>query len=248
MRRASEQGYRIDLFQTNLPGMTWRRLGHILRTRGIRGIIIDSHFHPGGHLSLDIAPFACVMRGYSNLRPNLHRVSHNHFQGLLLAIHFMRHLGYRRLGLALPPGLDRLTNNQWSTAFLTYQSQLATADRVPLLMAKTSLKQEIGPWLRRHKPDAILGNDAAIPVWLGEMGLEVPRDAGFANLDLDAATAPQAGIWQHMDLLGATAVDTLTGQMQRNEMGPPTLTRLILQEGSWKEGPTVVRQAPRRKK
>ena len=248
MQRATARGYRMDLFQIHQPGMTLRRMAQILRTRGIRGLIIDSHYHPRGHLPLDIAPFACVMRGYSNLRPNLHRVSHNHFQGLLLAVHFLRHLGYRRLGLFLPQRLDRLTNNQWTTAFLTYQSQVPASSRVPLHLAKGSPKQEIGPWFRRHKPDAILGNEAGIPNWLGDLGFAVPRDVGFANLDLDAEKSSQAGIWQHMDQLGASAVDTLTGQMQRNELGRPALAKLILQEGTWRDGPTVAPQAPQRRK
>jgi len=246
-RRAQELGYRLDLFQLHSLGMTSRRMGNILKARSIRGLIIDSHFHPKGHLSLDISPFSNIMRGYSNLRPNLNRVAHNHFQGILLAIHFLRRLGYRRPGLALMKALDRLTNHQWSAGFLVYQGSLPAAERVPLLLGRTSLKEEMMKWYFRHRPDVILGVPP-IDKWLTEEGLNVPKQVGFANLDLDVfPDQKQAGIWQSTDGLGATAVDALTTQMQRNEFGIPERPKLTLQEGIWKEGPTVCPQRLPRK-
>lgn len=74
-------------------------------------------------------------------------------------------------------------------------------------------------------------------------GFTVPGQLGFANLDLDASEDQgQAGIWQHMDKLGATAVDCVTAQMQRNECGLPDNPQLTLLEGVWRDGATVCMQ------
>jgi len=243
MQRAGELGCRMDLFQLRSAGMTARRMATILKTRAIRGIIVDSHLFPRGHLSMDISDFACVMRGYSNMLPKVHRLSHNHFQGILCAIHSLRHLGYRKIGFMLYEPFDLLVNNQWSAGYLTYQRNLQPSRRIPQLLYRDSSPQKIRQWIRRHQPDAILGlPDAYRLITLA--GFSVPGEIGFANLDLDAAPdQSQAGVWQHMDKLGSAAVDLVTAQMQRNECGLPANPQLTLLEGVWRGGSTVVKLA-----
>jgi LacI family transcriptional regulator len=241
-RRANELGYRMDLFQLRSTAMTSRRMASILKTRAIRGLIIDSHLFPRGHLSMDVSHFACVMRGYSNLLPKLHRVSHNHFQGVLCAIHSLRHLGYRRMGLVLDEKVDMLVNSQWTAGFLIYQRRVPASQRIPIHLSRKLSPEKIKQWIKRHRPDVILGMQYILPS-ITESGLAVPTDVGFANLDLDAsADKGQAGVWQHMDKLGSTAVDSVTAQMQRNERGLPDYPKLTLVEGVWRDGPTVCMQ------
>lgn len=238
--RAEEFGYRLDPFQLTTPEMSAQRMKAILHARGIRGIVINSSHVPRGHLSFDVSSFACALRGYSQLRPNLYRVSHNHFQGLLLAVHFLRRLGYRRIGMALQQAADTIVNEQWSAGFLSYQQGLPASLRVPLLRPKKWQKEELIRWFRSHSPDAIIGHDCTVTKWLKEADIDVPRQVGFANLDLDQSTEEgQAGIWQNLSEAGAAAVDMVTTQMQRNEFGIPANPRLLLIEGVWRAGITV---------
>ena len=227
-RRAIELGYKMDLFQLHDTAMTSRRMASILKTRAIRGLIIDSHLFPRGHLSMDVSHFACVMRGYSNLLPRLHRVSHNHFQGVLCAIRSLRHFGYRKIGLALEEKADMLVNNQWTAGFLTYQRRSPAGQRVPLLLVRKLSPQNMQRWIERHQPDVVLGLQYILPM-ITDSGFTVPGEIGFANLDLDGSIdQKQAGIWQSMDIVGATAVDSVTAQMQRNECGFPGNPQLTL--------------------
>ena len=241
-RRAEQLGYRMDLFQLHETAMTSRRMASILKTRAIRGLIIDSHLFPRGHLSMNVSPFACVMRGYSNLLPKLHRVSHNHFQGILCAIHSLRHLGYRRMGLVLDEKVDMLVNNQWTAGFLVHQRRVPASQRVPVHLSRKLSTEKIKQWMERHRPDVIIGMQYVLPLII-ESGFVVPREVGFANLDLDATSdQAHAGIWQHMDQLGSTAVDSVTAQMQRNERGLPKYPKLTLVEGVWRDGSTACAQ------
>ncbi|HEY8967200.1 MAG TPA: LacI family DNA-binding transcriptional regulator, partial [Candidatus Methylacidiphilales bacterium] len=184
-KRAEESGYSLDLHHLAAPNMSARRMKDILLARGVRGLVINSSHVPRGHLSLDVSPFACALRGYSQMRPNLHRICHNHFQSLLLAIHFLRHLGYRKIGLVLPRSLDALVNEQWSAGFLSHQQHLPASLRVPLLMPPRITREETARWFRRHKPEAVLSPDAAVRDWLREEGVDIPGDASFACLDLE---------------------------------------------------------------
>lgn len=239
LRRAGELGYQIDLLQINSSGMTARRMKSILKARSIRGLIIDSHLHARGHLSLDISHMACVMRGYSNLRPNLHRVSHNHFQGILAAIHFLRHMGYHRIGLCLEEKLDKVVNNQWSAGYLVWQQQLPASKRIPIQFYRALSPAILKKWIERYRPEVVLGLSEVYTV-LAKCGLSIPEEICFANLDIDASPdTGQAGIWQNMEMIGSTAVDALTAQMQRNEFGLPSHPKLLLLEGIWRNGWTV---------
>jgi LacI family transcriptional regulator len=239
LRRAGELGYQMEVFQIHSTGMTSRRMSSILKTRGIRGLIIDSHMFPRGHLSMDVSQFSCVMRGYSNLRPNLHRVCHNHFQGILCAVHSLRHFGYRRMGLVLHESTDKLVNNQWIAGFLTYQRQLPASARVPLLVERDISPQKMRRWIERHRPEVVLGLPGTHALLAGA-GADAPGEIGFANLDLDSSLDKgQAGIWQSMDSIGSTAVEFLTAQMQRGERGVPDQPKLTMVEGKWRNGTSI---------
>jgi LacI family transcriptional regulator len=241
LQRAGELGYKMDLFQLHSAGMTSRRMASILKTRAIRGIVIDSHLFPRGHLSMNISHFACVMRGYSNLLPKVHRVSHNHFQGILCAIHSLRHFGYRKIGLALNESTDTLVNNQWTAGYLTYQRRLPLSQRVPFLLFRDLTPEKMRQWIHRHRPGAILGLRPVFEL-ITLAGFSVPAEIGFADLDLDATPDQgHAGIWQHMDRMGSIAVDLVTAQMQRNEYGLPPNPQLTLVEGVWRNGSTAVK-------
>ncbi len=67
----------------------------------------------------------------------------------------------------------------------------------------------------------------------------MPRDLGFASLAVPDRNHVCSGIWQNGRLLGATAIDTIVGMLERNERGLPEQTRVTMVEGVWNEGQTL---------
>ncbi|HVT73742.1 MAG TPA: LacI family transcriptional regulator, partial [Lacunisphaera sp.] len=68
------------------------------------------------------------------------------------------------------------------------------------------------------------------------LGLGVPEDVAFADLFADRAAPGTAGIRQHGERAGELAVEILSGQMLRNEMGLPRVATITSVTGSWVEG------------
>jgi DNA-binding LacI/PurR family transcriptional regulator len=116
VREASgKMGYRCETFV--LGTRPFARTLSILRSRGIRGIVVG----PVGKN----APSAPAMDGFSIVQVGRgwgetghHRVTTNHFDNLRLAWTVLRERGYKRIGLFLRAGNDRLTDGRWVAAYL----------------------------------------------------------------------------------------------------------------------------------
>jgi hypothetical protein len=74
------------------------------------------------------------------------------------------------------------------------------------------------------------------------MGLNAPDGIGLVHLDRTAGLSGWAGIQQRHEQIGFAAVDMLTGQLQRNEFGPPPFQKCMFVYGTWLHGETVQEQ------
>lgn len=241
MERARRSGFRLEEFWLKEPGMTSRRMSEILHTRGITGIIVAPLPFPPvrGHLSLHWTDFAAVTLGYSVWRPNLDRVASHYSNNLVRVVHQLRRLGHRRIGFALQEGLDERTDRNMISSFQFLQQGMQTSARIPALTVSQDGKRDFDRWLRANSPDVVISFGGPVLPWLRELGLNVPKDVGFVDLDLHDKSGSIAGIDQHSESLAATAVDLLIAQLHRSEYGLPKLPKLMLMEGTWVSGATV---------
>jgi DNA-binding LacI/PurR family transcriptional regulator len=197
-----------------------------------------------GSLQLDWSHFSAVAIGHTLVRPDLHRVSTYRFQAMRLAVRRLRELGYRRLGLALDANQDDRVDQQWAAAFQWEQLQVPPSQRTELFLARKQdwRERSFVRWFAANEPEAILGYDPEIVVWLRGLGHQVPRDVGFAHLWNPDQTGAFAGIYHNPPALGAAVVDFLIGLIQRNERGVPTHPQTVLLEPKWQDGQTVRRK------
>jgi LacI family transcriptional regulator len=239
-------GYRIETFWLREPGMTSRRMSAILRTRGIRGLILQSLPKAHGHLSLEWRHFAAVAKGLTISRPRLHRVTTSHFEDMRLVVHHLKRHGYRRPGLVLDADLDARTDQAWTAAYLLDQQQRPARERVPALVLDSDREvRRFADWFARHHPDVILFSRLPVPAWLAEGGIRVPADVGLVHLDWSPEVAPLAGIDAAPEAAGAAAVDLLVGQLHANEHGVPAREKIVAVRGRWVPG-TSLRASRRR--
>ena len=252
--RAAQLGYEVEDFWAKQPGMSSARLSKILYSRGIRGVIIAPLPRHLGHVSLDWRHFASAALGLTVLKPDIHRASHSYQEGMNLALHSLKNLGYRRPAFANIALFDRRTKHGWLSGFLTSQFQLPAEHRIPPFLAPGHNRGEkwdrdkFARWLEKWKPDSIVSNTEQPIELAGELGYKIPGDLGFASLHRLHDDDPWAGINRQPRQIGAAAVDLVVGQLQNNEFGLPACPKTVFLGGLWCDGPTVrstPAQAPR---
>jgi DNA-binding LacI/PurR family transcriptional regulator len=240
VERAARLGYRVDELWLHEPGMTPAGAHAILRARNITGLLLAPQPFAHTPLNLDLHGFSALAFGYSLQPSNLHVVTNHQYQSASLMMRRLTELGYRRIGLFLRSDWDEKVNGSYLSGLLFMQHHLPDSGRIPPLLTKDGLEHEFIAWFKLHKPDVVVAVDRAVRVWIEKsLGLRIPEDVGLANLNVDPNDPWQAGIYQNDRLIGATAVDFLTGMMQRNERGVPATPIRTLVEGVWKAGGSV---------
>lgn len=250
--RAKEFGYAVEPIWLGEPGLTARRLGNILRSRGITGLIV-----PGLHLSalvddLDWRHFTAVTLAYASASSRLHRVMVDAFGGVALTLRRLHELGYKRVGVVVSDAYDALINH--GLLFPAYYMKNELAGRCDVEIHRFPTFQEheipgIQEWLRKHRPEVVLGQEV---VWqaIQRMGWRVPQDIAYASVDRAVEYPEIGGFDQSHTLRAAVAVELLVGQIVQNERGFPAVPRVVLVPGAWVDGasvPPAVRRAGAKK-
>lgn len=229
-QRADQLGYGFETLNTNAPGMSDHRLGEILLSRGVLGVIAGPLPESTGRLSLDWSRFAVVTPGYSLRFPRPHRVGTHCAHAIETIMQACRTHGLHRIGLALTDEADERMQRAWSAAMLGHQRLLPPADRVePLILPKARWTSgALTGWLRRERPDAIVVSHTGN--WIAPPGKHRPPPL----ITLDRLPSDDcAGIDQRHASCGAMAVDLLSSQILHHEIGLPEHPTTVLVEGVW---------------
>lgn len=241
--RAGQLGYEVEEFWAKEPGVTSSRLSKILYTRGIRGVILAPQYRSYGHASLDWRYFAAATVTYTVTKPEVHRVTHSHYNGMQILLRQLKRHTYRRPGFATLVDQNERVKRTWEGSFLANQSSLPAKSRIPPLLIP---KFEAGPfrkWLEKYRPDVVISNLALPLQMLIDFGYSVPDDIGFATLDLALKPVPAqlsiAGIDQQPLVQGAATADLVIKQIQNNEFGLPESPVTLHFDGVWREGTTI---------
>ncbi len=237
VKRATDLGYRLELLRVTEEKISTKRVKEILRARNVRGVIIGAGVPDRAHLSLNLQNLAPLLIGHTHLRPMLHRISHDHQQGIRMALHEIRRRGYQRIGLVLRKKIEMRIDYQWSSGFLLYRRLHPALTMLDPWMVETYNKKAFRTWLRKHSPDVILSSDNRVLEFLSEEGL-LDR-VGFVHLDSGTSDQPCAGVHQNNDEVGPAAVEWIVDQLQNQRFGIPVIARVILVEGTWHDGPTL---------
>jgi LacI family transcriptional regulator len=251
--RLARHGFRLEDFWLREPGLTARRASQILFSRGIRGLLICPLPVDRGHLSLDWGKFSAVTFGYSVVRPKLHLFTAAHYRAVITAMRELRSLGYRRIGLAIPSGMDERMDRLWSSAYRSEMVIVPQSQAIPVLTFEEDLRRKpesnypeqrklFSTWIRRHRPEAVVSTFYFLPHWAEQLGYRIPNDFGIVNPILQERPEARgiSGIIEPSRQIGQAAADFLVAMMQRGEYGLPEAPQRILIEGKWIPGSTVM--------
>jgi len=230
-QQAAKLGFQLEEFHLAARGMTARRLSEILETRGIPGFILSPLVSRSrGHVSMAWEKFSSVVIGLGYARPQLHRVHHHHYLGMMTALRMLKKQGYKRIGFYCGSTINERMFRAWSASFLAHHPMAKPGEL--LALRKSTSRNDFLQWLRKAKPDVVIDGGHLVKDWLG--ALPPARRPGHVSLGWRADMAEVAGIDQQADVLGAAAVDLLVTQYQQNERGIPESPRIVMTEGVWR--------------
>lgn len=244
-RRAHFLGYGLDQFWLHDERLRGKALLRVLRTRGIRGVLIvglmktnrlPEHFLPV------VENLPTVVTGVRTRKPALSFASVDHHMLVLRAFEQALTLGYKRPALVLDQTIDDLVEGRFSSGYYIGQQQLP-ADRClrPFYRVDDARSDPhlFHTWFEKERPDIIFTLYNVVQRWIEAAGLRVPEDVGLAQLEWRRHRPEWAGMDQHNDICGEAAVDMLIGMIHRGESGIPTFPRATLIGSTWIDGQTL---------
>lgn len=238
-------GFGVTEFALTSHGMTARRLGEILRARGITGILLAAFPKDPFELVLPWEHFATVPVGHMVRNPQLDCVVSDHTQAVLLSGRVLAARGYRRIGLAMESYQNSITNHGWANGYAALPAENPQLAAIPPHLPEKITSRGFIEWVRKHRVECVLTlstfrNEAnRMPDWLAAEGLVCPRDIGLVSLDVTSATGSWAGIDQNSDEIGRAAVDLVLSKVRAGERGIPKVRRSLLVHCQWREGATI---------
>lgn len=210
----------------------------VLRARGIQGLILGP-MHKALHWERagweDFSAVNCIPGHFS---PPFDAVLENDFAMVSLCVEKVREAGYGRVGIAVlrhdfVNDDDRV---RYAAASLCNNEAPAKL-RVPPYAGGFGDCEGLRAWYKKHRPEAVVGFNRAVQIWLEMGGWESPRDHAFATLRGTARDA-YAGNWLDYGSLADATVDMLDSMLRHGHRGLPKRPRRVLIEPLWQDGPT----------
>jgi LacI family transcriptional regulator len=254
-KEATKLGFKLEPFWLHTPNLSEDRLGKVLVSRGIRGLILASHGREMGDIvNLDWPHFSCVKIDYFPHHPAVHNVTNHQIDIIRLAMRKVREIGYRRIGFVMHRGWDHAVDHNWMAGYLGGEQEIPEEDRLPAYIYPALhpehlwLKEnnagivpdphDFQKWYRRHKPDVILSNHNFVAPVFKTLRLKIPRDVAFADLFLAEFSGGTAGVRQNHEAVGALAVQLIASELSGNRRGISEFATTTFIEGTWFPGAT----------
>lgn len=238
--RAIQLGFKIERFLAGRGGLPLERLNAIFLARGIQGVIFLPVWIEPEVSRMDWSRFVGVYTDYAIERPALPSVYPDHYQGMMLALHRLRALGYRRPGLCLGPRQDERIQFRWEAAFLAFAANTCGLTRaVPPLKSLSLERREFMRWFQEYEPDVVLSHHPEAIGWTAENGSDCGQP-GFVALNRHLCQTACAGLDLQPRLIGSLALDRVAARLHA---APMESEREIAAAMSvcplWVEGPTL---------
>eukprot|EP01035_Chromulina_nebulosa_P012526 gene12526-16692_t len=206
-QRARDLGFALDTIWACEPRMHARRHTAILQTRGIAGVVIGPRPTQPRPDLLEWSQFASASVGVPLPGVQLHQAGSHHARLLERTLVVLSAREYRRPGLVLLESQLSKTDPGWPATWHHWQAQGTARSRVPMLVLPTFDEEEVRRWMKRHRPDAVIGVEEKLAAVVQRSGRNVPEEVAFAHLSRPERADAPAGMDQRPRAIGAAAID-----------------------------------------
>lgn len=236
---AKRLGFKIEPFVLGRDHVSVTRLDTILKSRGIRGVLVL----PAGAMpdisGLDWGQYAGVYTDYIIEQPALDSVCSDHFRSMVLALQRLASYGYVRPGLVLLEAHDRRLLFRWEAAFRSFHRHHDNFESTEPLVLPALDQSVFRDWFERERPDVVLCHNPVAKSWMEASGARVPQTHGFCCLNVTMSEIETAGLDLQPRIIGARAMELIIAQLHRNEYGIPATAATTTIPAVWTDGPTV---------
>ncbi len=233
--RAAELGFTVDVF--HLRDHRPAALERVLRARGIRGVILSVFTqHREARLDFPIEGFASAALGGALQSPALHRVGHDHFQAMRIALREAAALGYRRIAFAVSDVLEEAVDHRYGMSFLAHHP-LGPRRAAGLLHVGLFNDKLVGRFVADCSPELLITTFSLAvdsPILRRPDGSRLPQ----ISLDVIPGSDPHSGVDQQTEFNAANAIDLLAEQVLHGVTGLPARQKKVLTDGAWRSGGT----------
>lgn len=235
---AERLGYTLQLFHLPAESDSPRVNTRILRSRGVRGLLLGGIEGKRDDLPLEWQEFACAAVGDNANRPPLPCARPDHFRATRLLMAELRARGYRRPAL-LTDSLEIERHQAASlAAFLADIWLWDLGSESARLVARWD--QGAATALRRIVRDAAPDVLVAVTPELALRAREtLPRRIPVVSLN---ATGDLPGVAFPLETIAAEAVRILHNQLTSSRRGPSPHCERLDFEGAWQEGSGLPRR------
>lgn len=244
IERAALRGYRAQEFWLHRDGMSNRRFSAMLHARGIQGLLLSPLAEGDPPPALQWEHCAAVGLSVPLANLTLTTVCNDHYFSSLRVARECHARGYRRAGLVVREAYLQRFHGRWEAGLLVATRMLpGMTVTAPLYVNERTDTAALARWLKREHPDVVVAASADMMPNLLEtieaVRGRIPANIGFVALACPSLDSPFSGIYQNGALIGALALDTLIGLVERNERGLPAQATTLMVEGQWNEGRTL---------
>lgn len=242
-------GYRVEHFRSE-DYASPEQLGRVLFHRGIRGVIVGQILREDFVRNFPWGSFTCVGCHVGYYQPPVHVVLPDFHHAIVRVWRETMAAGYRRIGVALLREMEAVDLFDKVSAVLFCQARL-TPDlpAIPLQHFSPVELDEFDAWLKKYKPDVVLGFNGSVCTWLEKCNLKVPTDIAFASLDnLPSAKfrgKSISGANPDYAFIGRTSVEQLDLLLRTNLHGIPANPLTVHVPSGWIVGETMMPAVPK---
>lgn len=223
------------------------RLGRLLTRRGVDGLIVRLA-DPARFLeSFPLDSFCVVSLDQSLQRLGIDVVLGNHFHAVLELLREVRARGHRRIGVILRHHTPRLPDDdQRRGATLAFRHEAAPACALDVFEHPFGpiAPAQLGDWLARFNPDAVVGFNRTDLDLVAKSGRKVPRDLAFAGMVIEPASQPGvAGVLLDQHQTIPLTLETLEEKVRMHQRGLRPSAKQIVAHLPFVDGPSLPARA-----
>jgi LacI family transcriptional regulator len=246
-RKAEELGYIVNrfFFEGHSRSTEGRRIGHLLSSRGIKGVILCAFRPRTISFRLEWDEFSVVQIECQHLGLPLHLISTDQ---VMMARETVRRLwkqGYRRIGIAVGREEEIYLDHAFTVGFNGETALHPELEPIPPLLLTNgqtmeSFGNDLDRWIKQHRIDAVISNWTNVSKALAGIGAILPP--GLIVIEMGPAPEQSAfgGMTQRDTVVGERAMEQLAMLLKTNQTGCVEMPNRILVPGVWIDGTQAI--------
>ena len=243
---ALSYGYYLDPYDISKFDSA-RKIEKVLFQCGYCGVIIGRVMSDKSlAYELDLSKFIVVFYSNTLWNSKYHRVSDDVFNAVQIAWDRTVEAGYRRIGVTPCCHSPSVPDDELRLAAVLQRQKrdVETVEEIPPFTGNPGDMTSFKAWIKKWRPDAVIGFQSQHYYCLKDMGFKIPRNIGYAGLFVypqDKWSNFISGILDQERRVAETSISVIDQEIRKRTIGIPEQVLTVLLEPQWSEGKTLLK-------